>query len=211
MTTENADFNYASLLPELLQHAASSSDSGADAAPPVARLLKVIDPMFADFESVIDDISDYFDPFLAREDFLPWLASWTALILRADWSPEQKRNVLFQIIPLYRKRGTKAGLEEYLKIYVGEGTSILDVHEPIQVGITATVGVDTVVGGFPANLFRVNVAFTTPDPAELSKKTESVRAVLDIEKPAHTYYSITTSGPTFQVGVQSTIGKDTLI
>jgi hypothetical protein len=67
------------------------------------------------------------------------------------------------------------------------------------------------VGGLPAYLFRVNVAFTTPDPAELSKKTKSVRAVLDIEKPAHTSYSLTISGPTFQIGVQSTVGKDTLI
>src|SRR4051812_24363785 len=109
MTTENADFNYASLLPELLQHPDSSPDSGTDVPAPVTRLLKVIDPMFADFEAVLDDVSDYFDPLRAPEDFLPWLASWTALILRADWSPEQKRKVLFQIIPLYRKRGTKAG------------------------------------------------------------------------------------------------------
>ena len=207
MITENADFNYASLLPELLQHAGSSPD----AATPVARLLKVIDPMFADFESVLNDISDNFDPLQAREEFLPWLASWTALVLRADWSPEQKRTAISQIIPLYRKRGTKAGLEEYLKIYVGEGASIFDEHEPMQVGTTATVGINTVVGGLPAYFFRVNVAFTKPNPAELSKKTESVRAVLDIEKPAHTCYSLTISGPTFRIGYQSTVGKDTLI
>jgi len=211
MTSKNTDFDYASLLPELLRQADHNADSGADAAPPVARLLEVIAPMFADFESVLDNISDHFDPLRAREDFLPWLASWTALVLRADWSPEQKRKALSQIIPLYRKRGTKAGLEEYLKIYVGEGTSIFDEHDPIQVGEISTVGVDTIVGGMPAYLFRVNVVFTTPDPAELSTKTESVRAVLDIEKPAHTVYSLSISGPTFQVGVQSTVGKDTLI
>lgn len=211
MPTEHADFNYAALLPELLQRAQPVPAAGASEPVPVARLLKVIDPMFADFESVLDDIPDFFDPLRTREDFLPWLASWTALVLRADWSLEQKRNVLFQIIPLYRKRGTKAGLEEYLKIYVGDGASIFDVHEPLQVGVTATVGVDTVVGGLPANLFRVNVAFTTPNPAELSRKTESVKAVLDIEKPAHTHYTLTISGPTFQVGVQSTVGQDTLI
>ncbi len=211
MTNENADFNYASLLPELLQHADSGPGSGGDAAPPVARLLKVIDPMFAELESLLDQIPDYFDPLRAREDFLPWLASWTALVLRADWSPEQKRTVLSKIIPLYRKRGTKAGLEEYLKIYVGEGASIFDEHDPMRVGTISTVGVDTVVGGMPPYLFRVNVAFTTPDPAELSRKTESVRAVLDIEKPAHTFYSLSISGPTFQIGVQSTVGIDTLI
>lgn len=81
----------------------------------------------------------------------------------------------------------------------------------MQVGVTATVGVDTVVEGLPAHFFRANVAFTTPDPAELSRKTASVRAVLDIEKPAHTYYNLSISGPTFQIGERSTVGKDTLI
>ncbi|MBL0355350.1 MAG: phage tail protein [Candidatus Dechloromonas phosphoritropha] len=210
MSNEDADFDYASLLPELLRHP-DSSPTGAQEPSAVRRLLAVIDPMFADFELLLDDLSDYFDPLLAREDFLPWLASWTALVLRADWSAAQKREVLTRIIPLYRKRGTKAGLEEYLKIYAGDGVSILDELDPMQVGVTATVGVDTVVEGLPAHFFRANVAFTTPDPAELSRKTASVRAVLDIEKPAHTYYNLSISGPTFQIGERSTVGKDTLI
>lgn len=208
MSDENTD--YASLLPELLRHP-DASPIGAQEPSAVVRLLAVIDPMFADFELLLDDLSDYFDPLLAREDFLPWLASWTALVLRADWSAAQKREVLTRIIPLYRKRGTKAGLEEYLKIYAGDGVSILDELDPMQVGVTATVGVNTVVEGLPAHFFRANVAFTTPDPAELSRKTASVRAVLDIEKPAHTYYNLSISGPTFQIGVHSTVGKDTLI
>ncbi|MGB5009091.1 MAG: phage tail protein [Candidatus Dechloromonas phosphoritropha] len=210
MSNEDADFDYASLLPELLRHP-DSSPTGAQEPSAVLRLLAVIDPMFADFELLLDDLSDYCDPLLAREDFLPWLASWTALVLRADWSAAQKREVLTRIIPLYRKRGTKAGLEEYLKIYAGDGVSILDELDPMQVGVTATVGVDTVVEGLPAHFFRANVAFTTPDPAELSRKTASVRAVLDIEKPAHTYYNLSISGPTFQIGERSTVGKDTLI
>lgn len=211
MTTENADFDYASLLPELLRHVESHRGFGDDAVPPVARLLKVIEVMFADWETLLDQIPDYFDPMRAREDFLPWLAGWAALVLRADWSLEQKRKVLSKIIPLYRQRGTRTGLEEYLKIYVGEGVSIFDEHDPIQVGMISTVGVDTVVGGMPPYLFRVNVAFTRPDPAEVSRKTESVRAVLDIEKPAHTFYTLSISGPTFRIGVHSTVGIDTLI
>jgi phage tail-like protein len=202
-------FDYATLLPELLQRAQPAAAEGEPGPAPMARLLHLIDPMFADFEAVLDEVPDFFDPLQARADFLPWLASWTALVLRADWSLEQKRDVLFQIIPLYRKRGTKAGLEEYLKIYVGDGASIVDVHEPLQVGVSSHVGVDTVVGGVPTNLFRVNVAFT--NPAELASKAASVRAVLDIEKPAHTHYTLTISGPTFQIGVHSTVGQDTLI
>jgi hypothetical protein len=96
---------------------------------------------------------------------------------------------------------------------VGEGVTIYDEHDQFQIGKKSQVGVDTIVGGQPAHLFRVNVAFTTPDPAELSKKTASVRAVLDVEKPAHTHYSLTISGPTFQIGIEgrSEVGETTLI
>lgn len=211
MSTSTRDFDYASLLPESLRSGNIGSEPGEDSASVVARLLSIIDPMFDEFDALLTDVSDQFDPLLASEEFLPWLASWTALVLRADWSLEQKRKALSQIIPLYRKRGTKAGLEEYLKIYVGEGVSIFDEHVPMQVGSNATVGEDTIVGGLPAHYFRATVAFTTPNPAELASRTESVRAVLDIEKPAHTSYILTTSGPTFQIDVHSTVGMDTLI
>jgi len=211
MATQLQPFSYASLLPELLRQPVSRPVTATEPASPLARLLDVVGPTFAQFEQVLNDISDYFDPLLADEEFLPWLASWTSLVLRADWSADQKRRVLSQIIPLFQKRGTKSGLEEYLRIYVGEGVTIYDEHEPIQVGITSTVGVNTVVGGLPAYFFRANVAFDTPDPVELARKSESVRAVLDIEKPAHTYYSLTFSGPTLQINVHSTVGEDTLI
>lgn len=207
MSTDTG-FDYATLLPELLQRAPDGQASGA---APVARLLRIIDPMFAGFETVLDALPDFFDPVQAREDFLPWLASWTALVLRADWSLEQKRTVLFRIIPLYRKRGTKAGLEEYLKIYVGEGVSIVDDDEPPPGGESAGSGSGPVAEGNPAHHFRVNVAFSTPDRAELKKKTDSVKAVLDIEKPAHTHYTLTISVPTFQIGEQSTVGVNTFI
>jgi phage tail-like protein len=205
MSTDTG-FDYATLLPELLQRAPDGQASGA---APVARLLQIIDPMFAGFETLLDALPDFFDPLQAREDFLPWLASWSALVLRADWSLQQKRNVLFRIIPLYRQRGTKAGLEEYLKIYAGEGVSIVDDEEPPQGGEPAGSG--PMAEGDPAHHFRVNVAFSIPDRDEVTKKTASVKAVLDIEKPAHTHYTLTISGPTLQIGRQSTVGRDTFI
>ena len=51
-----------------------------------------------------------------EEDFLSWLASWVALSLRADWTPEQKREFLSRIVPLYRRRGTKENVAELLGI-----------------------------------------------------------------------------------------------
>ena len=50
---------------------------------------------------------------------MPWLAGWVALGLRADWTEAQKRDFLANIVPLYRRRGTKENLAELLRIYTG--------------------------------------------------------------------------------------------
>src|SRR6476469_7082701 len=40
-------------------------------------------------EETIAGIATLFDPNETREEFLPWLAGWVALSLRADWNIEQ--------------------------------------------------------------------------------------------------------------------------
>jgi phage tail-like protein len=194
-------------LPELFQEAATPSPVASE----IPRLVRIIGSIFAEFGDRIDGIPNLFDPFTAPADFLPWLASWMALTLRADWDESQQRAVLAKIIPLYAKRGTKSGIEEYLKIYAGEGVTIKDELSPLQIGISSTIGSDTVVGGQPPYFFIINVAFAEPDPERLKPKVRAVKDVLDIEKPAHTFYQLNFQGPTLRIGVASTIGTDTLI
>src|SRR5262245_21449196 len=78
----------------------------------------------AGIEDVLDRIHAFFDPVgdsregpnppRAPDDFLPWLAEWVATSLRDDWDSETKRAFISQIVPLYRMRGTRAGLEAVL-------------------------------------------------------------------------------------------------
>jgi phage tail-like protein len=194
-------------LPEVFREGEAPSQASSE----IHRLVRIIESIFAEFGEEIENIPDLFDPHAAPVDFLPWLASWMALILRADWDESQQRAVVAKIIPLYAKRGTKSGIEEYLKIYAGEGVTIKDELTPMQLGTSSTVGVDTVVGGQPPYFFIVNVAFAEPDPEKLKPKVKAVKDVLDIEKPAHTFYQLNFQGPTLQIGFASTVGEDTLI
>ena len=95
------------------------------------------------------------DEFL--DEFLRWLAGWTALVLKDDWELKKKREIIARIIPIYRMRGTKRGLEEYLRIYVGKRINIIGDAEEFQVGTTSYVGKKTRVGGFPPYFFIVEV------------------------------------------------------
>lgn len=90
-------------------------------------------------------------------DFLQWLASWMALFLKDDWELEKKREVITRILPLYRMRGTKKGLEEYLKIYVGKDINIIDEAPPFQIGVTSHVGKKSRIGGFPSYFFIIEI------------------------------------------------------
>lgn len=163
-------------------------------------------------EEIIAGLPKLFDPLETREDFLEWLAGWTALSLRADWKPLQKREFLDNIIPLYRRRGTKQNLIDLLKIYTGLEPVIAEGEDTVfQIGVHSTLGVDTQIAGPAPHYFRVTVTLPDPDPATLQRQAQIVTALIDLEKPAHTAYELEIIHDTMQIGIRSTLGVDTLL
>ncbi|MBP0002095.1 MAG: hypothetical protein J7641_24395 [Cyanobacteria bacterium SID2] len=190
---------------------------GDEAQPGLEEILDGIrDP--ASSTPKLAGIYRYFQPGPGLEDsqrtseaFLEWLAGWVALSLQENWTPEEKRRFIAEIVPSYRKRGTKAGLESVLTAYTGMGANVRELLEPLQVGVTSTVGVDTTIGGAPPYYFLVEVFFQASDARVFEDKKQIVRQIIDREKPAHTYYDLVPKIPTLQIGVHSTVGVDTLL
>lgn len=163
-------------------------------------------------EETIAGIARLFDPRETREEFVPWLAGWVALGLRADWTLAQQRDFLAKIVPLYRRRGTKDNLSELLKIYTGLAPVITGVDDTeFQIGVHSTIGRDTQLGGGPAHRFHVTVTMPNPDPQTLQRQFQIASALIDLQKPAHTTYDLSIVFNTMQIGVRSTIGRDTLL
>jgi phage tail-like protein len=173
---------------------------------------------------ILNGVHRYFDPFAAPTEFLDWLAGWVALELRIDLDegePEgldelRRRSItrrfIARAVELYRERGTRAGLTELLRTYTGMGVEIDEFLEPLQVGVTSTVGVDTVIGGGPPHYFRVRLVLGGVDARSLQRREQVARMIIDQEKPAHTFYDLAVDIPeTIEVGVRSTVGVDTLI
>jgi phage tail-like protein len=160
-------------------------------------------------EHIIGTLAARFDPERAPEEFLPWLASWAALTLETGWSAVQQRDFLSQVIPLYRRRGTRDNLRELLRIYTGSIPVIdEDATDGFQIGVHSTLGADAQIGGGLPHYFHVTVAVAAPD---LDRVRRAITALVDMEKPAHTYYTLTLHVDTMQIGVRSTIGVDTLL
>ncbi|HVE87052.1 MAG TPA: phage tail protein I [Myxococcales bacterium] len=181
-------------------------------------LLGLGDPAEPGLEEVIAKLYRYFEPGenlpegeRVPAELLPWLAGWLALTLREDWDDQRKRNLIANASRLYRLRGTAKGMTEFVSIYTVLGVTIEELNTPFQIGVHSTIGLDSYLSGGGPFFFRVRVLLPTADPAELKRQTEAARAIVEMQKPAHTFYELVVDTPRFQIGVHSTLGVDTLL
>lgn len=147
----------------------------------------------------------------APQEFLSWLGEWVALSRWAELDEDTQREFIARAVSLYRKRGTREGLREVIRIYTRLAPGIDELHSPMQVGVHSTIGEDTWLGGGPSFFFRVRINLATTQPDEIAHQERVVRAIVDAEKPAHTHYALRVHTPSLQIGVHSRVGVDTLL
>jgi phage tail-like protein len=145
-------------------------------------------------ERTAANVGTFFDPYQTPADFLPWLASWTAFSLRADLVSAKQRDFIAKIIPLYRGRGTKRNLEQLLSIFtIGQPT----VTEILEGGVS--------------HFFEVKVRLVRAASEVQLRQLAIVRALVELEKPAHTDFELKPDFPSMQIEKFSTVGVDTLL
>jgi phage tail-like protein len=110
--------------------------------PFLGRFLAPFEEVQAGFDALLSEIDLYFDPAHTDADFLPWLATWVALVLDDQWDEAKRRQLIAEAVELYRWRGTVYGLKRYLEIYTGRVPEIREWRWPagLQVGISSQVG-----------------------------------------------------------------------
>jgi phage tail-like protein len=138
-------------------------------------------------------------------NFLSWLAGWVALSLRDDWPEETQRRFIREIVPLYRLRGTKKGLERMLKIYLGDNV-------PIQIydrNVENEFAFDP-----PPHFFQVRIDVNTQDTTSIRQIQQIAQAIIEQEKPAHTFYGMQIRMPTMRLlseDLAEELGQDRLV
>lgn len=139
----------------------------------LGRFLRIFEDLLTPVEDVLDQIACYFDPGLTPQDFLPWLALWIDLALDENWPEAQRRKLIRDGANLYRWRGTRKGLEAYLRLYVGENANV-KIHEDISPD--------------KGSEFHFTVSLQVEDPSWVEEAR--VHAIIEAEKPAHTTYAL---------------------
>ncbi len=159
----------------------------------MGRFLMLFDSFWEPIRDRIDHIDHYFDPKMTPPDLLPWLATWVDLVLDEQWPEEKRRQLLSAMVPLYRRRGTRGGLQDYLKIYTGRDVKITEhrAHN-FQIGVGTRLGHSVALGknNLP-HTFTVEVSVAPASSAEEGKRRQrKIEAIIESEKPAHTAYTL---------------------
>ncbi|WP_298685511.1 phage tail protein [uncultured Methanomethylovorans sp.] len=93
------------------------------------RFLAIFESMFFDIDRTIEHMGRYFDAYGTPPEFLSWLGSWLALAGEEDWPEDKKRLFISKAVSLYKKRGTRDGLEEIIQLLTGKKPFIVEVFK----------------------------------------------------------------------------------
>lgn len=91
----------------------------------------------------IDHIPSLTDPLTADPKFLPWIASWVGFELDGSLPLHQQRELVRRSIRLYRTRGTKAGIEEMIRVLTSAPVRVQERAKPNP----TVLGAMTLAGG----------------------------------------------------------------
>jgi phage tail-like protein len=144
--------------------------------PYLGKFLRPFEAVLTGYNQLLADVDRYFSPALTDPEFLPWLATWVALVLDEEWDEGDRRRLIGEAVELYRWRGTVTGMQRYLEIYTGLVPEIREWRWPggMQIGVASRIG------------------GTTPADAPRTPITQMTR-----EKPLvyYNYYLIDTIAP----------------
>lgn len=142
-----------------------------------------------DVSLTLDNMDNIFRPMETPSKFLPVLADWFGVDFELFSSEEIARRVLQYTIPLYRHRGTKAGISALVYLVTGIRPTIIEGKLPFEeFDVTGISDIESPIMKDLGNerLFTVYL----PVPADKFRK-EDVRNLfylIDREKPVGTLF-----------------------
>lgn len=90
------------------------------------RFLSIFESIFFEIEFNIEHLSRFFDAMGAPPEFLSWLGSWLAISMDDNWPDDKKRLFIQNAISIYKKRGTREGMEEIIELLTGQKPFIVE-------------------------------------------------------------------------------------
>lgn len=154
---------------------------------PLARdFLRIFDDLWLPVEGVVASLASLLDPRETPEQFLPWLASWVAVVVDDRWPLERRRLLVREAAELFRWRGTRRGLKRYLEICAGAEPLIVENCDGIRLGRDCRLGWNTRLGR--RRDFWLDITLPLADVEGVDES--DLKAIVEAEKPAHCTYRL---------------------
>jgi phage tail-like protein len=181
-------------------------------------------------EGAIAQIQILFDIRTVPSDALDWLASWIGLAFDPAWSEVQRRLLIAHAPYFFQRRGTVLGLRQGIllilhpelgsRIFSDDSDNLCPTVRIIEQFLTRRLSALT-LGDPTATLTLMGDAetdardrahrFTVMLPTPLDPDTERlITRLIDLEKPAHTAFTVKPYWALFRVG-EVRLGLDTLL
>jgi phage tail-like protein len=200
------------------------------------RFLSLFETFFAGTEGAISHLARYFDvdSSLATGDFLRWLASWLSISEDKSWNEAQLRELVRRAPELYKKRGTRDGLEAMIEIFTGERPLVVEHFQTVCAQTPASKRTaDESTGQKVRGLEEIYTSLYGTDPycfcvllkpfrtetkeerkvvRRLSdEERKAVRRIVDAEKPAHTCAGLLALQPWIHLDMHTYLGVNTYL
>ena len=107
------------------------------------RFLFVFHHLMTTVVDSIEELPELTNPLTTDPQFLPWVASWVSFSLDESLPLYQQRELVRRAIRLYRKRGTREGMEEIVRVLTGAPARVEQRSRPMPF----VLGGATLAGG----------------------------------------------------------------
>jgi phage tail-like protein len=153
----------------------------------IGQFLLIFESTMKPVEYIIGNITDYLDPSIAPRPFLEWLASWLNLSLDRTWPEDRCRELVKSAAELYRWRGTKWGLSEYIRIYTGVEPEIYESTPGMILDQNNQLGSGMHLGN---NEGQCHFTVVMSVDKDMKIDDTKIRIIIESQKPAYSTYSL---------------------
>ncbi|UVI27389.1 phage tail protein [Paenibacillus spongiae] len=193
--------SYLRYLPAVYQEDENSRDF-------LERYLSIFEAFMTSSERQIDTIARWFDANSVNGDFLRWLGSWLAIAYDENWPEDKLRRLIHAIPRLYGMRGTREGLEEWIRLFTGDIPLIVETfqlqfaEDPDNIAL-----LERLFGTDPYSF----CVLLKPKQVNSESEYRTVQKIVDTEKPAHTSGGITWLQPYIYLDMHTYVGINTVL
>ena len=135
----------------------------------LARYLLIFEHILGPIARTVDNVPYVFDADITPRELLPWLGGWLGLVMDERWPEARRRELVRSAAELFRWRGTRRGMREFIRLFTGYEVEIV---EPTlsQMGARRDLG----------HRFIVRLSVGRDEEVDLAL----LRRIIDAQKPA---------------------------